>query len=155
MIPTGKINVLYVDDEVNNINSFKATFRKDYNVFTAISGPSGLQILKDHIIHVIITDQRMPDMTGVEFLVEVLKEYADPVRILLTGYTDINAVIDAVNKGHIYYYLNKPWDEQQLRIIIKNAYEIFRLREENKHLIDQLITANGQLEFLLTQKLIS
>jgi response regulator RpfG family c-di-GMP phosphodiesterase len=155
MIPTGKINVLYVDDEVNNINSFKATFRKDYNVFTALSGPLGLQILKDHTIHVIITDQRMPDMTGVEFLVEVLKEYVEPVRILLTGYTDINAVIDAVNKGHIYYYLNKPWDEQQLRIIIKNAFEIFRLREENKILIDQLITANSQLEFLLTQKLIS
>jgi response regulator RpfG family c-di-GMP phosphodiesterase len=150
-----KINVLYVDDELNNINSFKATFRKDYAVFTALSGPAGLQILKNNIIHVIITDQRMPDMTGVEFLVEVLKEHADPVRILLTGYTDINAVIDAVNKGHIYYYLNKPWDEQQLRIIIKNAYEIFRLREENKILIDQLSTANNQLEFLLTQKLIS
>jgi response regulator RpfG family c-di-GMP phosphodiesterase len=152
---TDKINVLYVDDELNNINSFRATFRKEYNVFTALSGPIGLEILKEHIIHIIITDQRMPDMTGVEFLVEVLKEYNEPVRILLTGYTDINAVIDAVNKGHIYYYLNKPWDEQQLRIIIKNAYEIFRLREENKVLIDKLVSANDQLEFLLTQKLIS
>ncbi|CAN5510266.1 hypothetical protein BH10BAC3_BH10BAC3_26470 [soil metagenome] len=150
-----KINVLYVDDELNNINSFRATFRKDYNVFTALSGIVGLEILKEHTIHIIITDQRMPDMTGVEFLVEVLKEYSDPVRILLTGYTDINAVIDAVNKGHIYYYLNKPWDEQQLRIIIKNGYEIFRLREENKSLIEKLMTANDQLEFLLTQKLIS
>ena len=150
-----KINVLYVDDELNNINSFRATFRKDYNVFTALSGIVGLEILKEHTIHIIITDQRMPDMTGVEFLVEVLKEYSDPVRILLTGYTDINAVIDAVNKGHIYYYLNKPWDEQQLRIIIKNAYEIFRLREENRSLIEKLMTANDQLEFLLTQKLIS
>ena len=150
-----KINVLYVDDELNNINSFRAAFRKDYNVFTALSGIVGLEILKENIIHIIITDQRMPDMTGVEFLVEVLKEYADPVRILLTGYTDINAVIDAVNKGHIYYYLNKPWDEQQLRIIIKNAYEIFRLREENKDLIEKLFSANDQLEFLLTQKLIS
>jgi len=150
-----KINVLYVDDELNNINSFRAPFRKDYNVFTALSGIVGLEILKEHTIHIIITDQRMPDMTGVEFLVEVLKEYSDPVRILLTGYTDINAVIDAVNKGHIYYYLNKPWDEQQLRIIIKNAYEIFRLREENRSLIEKLMTANDQLEFLLTQKLIS
>jgi response regulator RpfG family c-di-GMP phosphodiesterase len=150
-----KINILYVDDEINNINSFKATFRKDYNVYTALSGMVGLEILKNQIIHVIITDQRMPEMTGVEFLVEVLKEFPDPVRILLTGYTDINAVIDAVNKGHIYHYLNKPWDEQQMRIIIKNAYEIFSLREENKILIEKLLTANNQLEFLLTQKLIS
>ena len=155
METAGKINVLYVDDELNNINSFRATFRKDYNVFTALSGIVGLEILKEHTIHIIITDQRMPDMTGVEFLVEVLKAYSDPVRILLTGYTDINAVIDAVNKGHIYYYLNKPWDEQQMRIIIKNAYEIFRLREENKLLIEKLLTANNQLEFPLTQKLIS
>jgi FixJ family two-component response regulator len=104
---------------------------------------------------VIITDQRMPEMTGVDFLIEVLKDYSDPVRILLTGYTDITAVIDAVNKGHIYYYLNKPWDEQQLRIIIKNAYEIFHLREENKDLIEKLIDVNGQLEFLLRQNLLS
>jgi response regulator RpfG family c-di-GMP phosphodiesterase len=150
-----KINILYVDDEVNNINSFKATFRKDYNVFTALSGIIGLEILQNQVIHIIITDQRMPEMTGVEFLVEVLKEFPEPVRILLTGYTDINAVIDAVNKGHIYHYLNKPWDEQQMRIIIKNAHEIFSLREENKILIEKLLTANNQLEFLLTQKLIS
>lgn len=150
-----KINVLYVDDEVNNINSFKATFRKDYNVFTALSGLAGLEILKKQVIHIIITDQRMPEMTGVDFLVEVLKEFPDPVRVLLTGYTDINAVIDAVNKGHIYHYLNKPWDEHQMRIIIKNAYEIFSLREENKLLLEKLLTANNQLEFLLTQKLIS
>lgn len=150
-----KINVLYVDDEVNNINSFRAAFRKDYNVFTALSGIVGLEILRNHPIHIIITDQRMPEMTGVDFLVEVLKEFPDPVRILLTGYTDINAVIDAVNKGHIYHYLNKPWDEQQMRIIIKNAYEIFSLREENKILLEKLIAANNQLEFLLTQKLIS
>lgn len=150
-----KINVLYVDDEVNNINSFKATFRKDFNVFTALSGQEGLEILDNHLVNVIITDQRMPGMTGVEFLVEVIKHHPEPVRILLTGYTDINAVIDAVNKGHIYYYLNKPWDEQQLRVIIRNAFEIFRLREENKMLIEKLTDANNQLEFLLTQKLIS
>jgi response regulator RpfG family c-di-GMP phosphodiesterase len=150
-----KINVLYVDDEINNLNSFKATFRRDFNVFTAISGPEGLELLKDNTIHVIITDQRMPEMTGVDFLIEVLKVYPDPMRILLTGYSDINAVIDAVNKGHIYYYLNKPWNEQQLRIIIKNAHEIFHLREENKSLIEKLVAANDQLEFLLRQKLIS
>lgn len=150
-----KISILYVDDEINNLNSFKAAFRRDFNVLLATSGREGLEILENNVVHVIITDQRMPEMTGVDFLIEVLKKYTDPIRILLTGYTDINAVIDAVNKGHIYYYLNKPWDEQQLKIIIKNAFEIFKLREENKILIEKLLDANGQLEFLLTQKLIS
>lgn len=150
-----KISILYVDDEINNLNSFKAAFRRDFNVLLATSGKEGLEILEKSVVHVIITDQRMPEMTGVDFLIEVLKKYTDPIRILLTGYTDINAVIDAVNKGHIYYYLNKPWDEQQLKIIIKNAFEIFKLREENRVLLEQLIDANGQLEFLLRQKLIS
>ncbi|HEV7381370.1 MAG TPA: response regulator [Dyadobacter sp.] len=150
-----KISILYVDDEINNLNSFKAAFRRDFKVLLASSGQEGLAMLETNVVHVIITDQRMPEMTGVDFLIEVLKKHTDPIRILLTGYTDINAVIDAVNKGHIYYYLNKPWDEQQLKIIIKNAYEIFRLREENKELISKLIDANNQLEFLLRQKLIS
>ncbi len=150
-----KIKVLYVDDEVNNINSFKATFRRDFEVYTALSGKEGLELLKSNEINIIITDQRMPEMTGVEFLVEVVKDFPDTIRILLTGYADINAVIEAVNKGSIYYYLSKPWDEQQLRIIIHNSYEKFRLREENKILLDKLITANNQLEFLLRQKLIS
>jgi response regulator RpfG family c-di-GMP phosphodiesterase len=150
-----KISILYVDDEVNNLNSFKAAFRRDFNVLTVTSGKEGLEVLKSNKVHVIITDQRMPEMTGVDFLIEVLKDYTDPIRILLTGYSDINAVIDAVNKGHIYYYLNKPWDEQQLRIIIKNAYEIFSLREKNRDLLEKLIDANNQLEFLLRQKLIS
>lgn len=150
-----KIKVLFVDDEVNNTNSFRATFRRDFEVFTALSGKEGLELLRNNEIHIIITDQRMPEMTGVEFLVEVVKDYPDTIRILLTGYADINAVIEAVNKGNIYYYLNKPWDEQQLRIIIHNSFEKFRLREENKILLDKLITANNQLEFLLRQRLIS
>ena len=97
----GKISVLYVDDEINNLNSFKAAFRRDFNILIATSGREGLELLKHNVVHVIITDQRMPEMTGVDFLIEVLKDYSDPVRILLTGYTDITAVIDAVNKGHI------------------------------------------------------
>lgn len=149
------IAVLYVDDEVNNLNSFKATFRRDYKVFIASSGKEGLEILRNNPIQIVITDQRMPEMTGVDFLIEVIKEFPEPIRILLTGYADINAVIDAVNKGHIYYYLNKPWDEQRLRVIIKNAYEIFNLREENKQLVEELKVVNSQLEFLLRQKLIS
>ncbi|MCU0374939.1 MAG: response regulator [Chitinophagaceae bacterium] len=149
------VNVLYVDDEINNLNSFKATYRRDFKVYTANSGPEALKIIKEVNFQVIITDQRMPEMTGVEFLIEVLKISPDAIRILLTGYSDINAVIDAVNKGQIYYYVNKPWDEQQLRIIINNAYEIYALREKNKILMEKLMISNDQMEFLLRQKLLS
>tara|TARA_R110002124_G_scaffold85727_1_gene222195 strand:+ start:518 stop:985 length:468 start_codon:yes stop_codon:yes gene_type:complete len=149
------ITVLYVDDEINNLNSFKAAFRRDFKVLIATSGAEGLKMLAENHVHVIITDQRMPEMTGVDFLIEVLKKYSDPIRILLTGYTDVNAVIDAVNKGHIYYYINKPWDEDQMKIVIKNAFEIFNLREKNRQLIETLTDVNEQLEFLLRQKLIS
>ena len=150
-----RISVLYVDDEQHNLNSFKAIFRREFDVHTAISGKEGLQVLRDNTIHVIITDQRMPEQTGVEFLETVIPEFPDPVRILLTGYTDIQAVIDAINKGKIYYYLTKPWDEQQLLVVIKNAYEIFKLREENKRLLDELSRTNRQLEFLVRQKLLN
>ncbi|RZL00944.1 MAG: response regulator, partial [Pedobacter sp.] len=92
-----KISILYVDDEENNLISFKATFRLKYKVFTAISGSDAIKILEENLIHVIITDQRMPNMTGVEFLEKVIDKFADPIRILLTGFTDMNAVVDAIN----------------------------------------------------------
>jgi DNA-binding NtrC family response regulator len=111
--------------------------------------------MKQKDFELIITDQRMPGMTGVEFLSSIIKDHPDPIRILLTGYADIQAVIDAVNKGQIYQYVSKPWDEQQLRVIISNAFEIFSLRRENKELMKSLLRANEQLEFLLRQKLLS
>ncbi len=149
------IKILYVDDEINNLTSFKAAFRRDYMVYTAESGEEGERILAENDINIIITDQRMPNMTGVEFLEKILPQHPDPIRILLTGYTDITAVIDAINKGKVYHYLTKPWDESTLRIIIKNAHEIYELRKANKDLMEKLKKANEQLEFLLRQNLIS
>jgi len=150
-----KISLLYVDDEINNLNAFKASLRRDYNIQTAESGEEALEVLKENKVHIIITDQRMPKMTGIELLEKVLELYPDPIRILLTGYADIQAVIDAINKGQVYRYITKPWDEQELRLTIKNSYEVYRLREENKDLTHQLMRANDQLEFLLRQKLLS
>jgi DNA-binding NtrC family response regulator len=150
-----KIKILYVDDEVNNLNSFKASFRRDYTIHIAESAAEGKIILSENDINVIITDQRMPNTTGVEFLEDIIPDYPDPIRILLTGYTDISAVIDAINKGQVYQYLTKPWDESNLRIIIKNAFEIYDLRQRNKELVEKLRRANEQLEFLLRQNLIS
>lgn len=149
------INILYVDDEVNNLTMFKATFRFSYHIFTALSAEEGRKILAENEVNLIITDQKMPVMTGVEFLCSILDLYPDPIRILLTGYSDMEVVIDAINKGQIYQYISKPWDEQQLKIVIDKAFEVYSLRRENKELIRKLMQANKQLEFLLRQKLIS
>lgn len=150
-----KISVLYVDDEENNLRSFKATFRRTYNVHVAISGDEGLKILENEDIQVIITDQRMPEMSGIEFLTKVLEFNKEPMRMLLTGYSDINAVIDSINKGQVYRYLTKPWNEDELKSAIESAYEVFSLRKENKELLKKLEIANDQLEFLLRQRLLS
>lgn len=150
-----KIKILYVDDEVGNLKAFKAMFRKDYEVHIAESAEEGKKILEEVDIEIIFTDQRMPQMTGVEFLESIIKQYPDPIRILVTGYTDIEAVIDAINLGQVYRYVSKPWERRHLETVIKNAYEVFSLRQENKELTKSLIQANKQLEFMLRQKLIS
>ena len=150
-----KLTILYVDDEENNLFSFKATFRIKYNVLTALSGDEALKILDTNRVHIIITDQRMPEMTGVEFLERVLEKYPDPMRILLTGYADMGAVVDAVNKGKIFHYLAKPWNEEELDITITRAYQKYLEKAELKKMNIQLETSNDQLEFLLRQKLLS
>jgi response regulator RpfG family c-di-GMP phosphodiesterase len=144
-----QINVLYVDDEVHNLNSFKAGFRRIFNIFTADSALEGLKVLQSENIHVIITDQRMPVTTGIEFLEGIIPDYPDPIRILLTGYADITAVIDAINRGKVYRYLQKPWMEEELRINIEKSYEVYALRKANKELTERLIIANEELETFL------
>ncbi|BAU53543.1 response regulator [Mucilaginibacter gotjawali] len=150
-----KIAVLYVDDEEHNLFSFKATFRIKYKVLTALSGAEALDILAKNQVHIIITDQRMPEMTGIEFLEKVLDKFPDPMRLLLTGYADMNAVIDAVNKGKIFHYLAKPWNEEELDLTINRAYEKYLERVQLKEMNEKLEQSNDQLEFLLRQKLLS
>jgi response regulator RpfG family c-di-GMP phosphodiesterase len=145
------INVLYVDDEVHNLNAFRASFRRLFNVFIAESAIEGRKILETELIHVIITDQRMPVTTGIEFLESIIPDFPEPIRILLTGYADINAVIDAINRGQVYKYIQKPWMDEDLRINIEKAFEIYSLRKENRELTETLMLANKQLEFLLRQ----
>ncbi|MFP5079503.1 response regulator [Pedobacter sp. JCM 36344] len=149
------INILYVDDEVHNLNAFKASFRRTFNVFTAESAKEAMGILETQQMHIIVSDQRMPVTTGVEFLQSIIPLYPDPIRILLTGYADISAVIDAINKGQVYLYITKPWQENELRQNLERAFEIFSLRKENKRLTEQLLIVNEQLEFMFRQKLIS
>lgn len=150
-----KIDILYVDDEENNLISFKATFRLKYNITTAVSADAAMKILETKPVEIIITDQRMPNMTGIEFLEKIIEKYPDPVRILLTGYADMNAVIDAVNKGKIYHYLSKPWSETELDETINKAFEFYKANKTVKEMNSKLAVSNDQLEFLLRQKLLS
>src|SRR5690606_9760 len=120
---TRDIHILYVDDEEHNLVSFKATFRLRYRVHTALSAKDARKILEDQPIHIIISDQRMPGVTGVEFLESVRTVYPDPIRILLTAYSDLQAVVDSINKGKVYHFLTKPWKEEELDQIIQQAYQ--------------------------------
>lgn len=150
MMPFG---VLYVDDEIHNLNSFKAAFRRDFNVFVAQSAREGRKILEQNEIAVIVTDQRMPVMTGIEFLESIIPIYPDTIRILLTGFSDLNAVMDAINRGQVYKYLVKPWADEELKMYIQNAMEIYHLRKENRDLAIKLEQANQQLEALKLPRL--
>ncbi len=143
-----KIQVLYVDDERNNLISFKANFRIDFDVFIAESADEGREILNHNKINVIITDQRMPIKSGVEFLEEIMKDFPDPVRILLTGYTDMETVIEAVNKGKIYQYVRKPYIAEELKKLIFDAFQTYETSQKIKR-------DNEQYEFILRQKLLS
>ena len=129
---SNQIRVLYIDDEDNNLKSFKASLRKDFKIFTAIDPEEGLRIVRDEEVHVVIADQRMPGMTGTEFFEKMIKINPDPIRILLTGYSDIASVIDAINKGEVYRFIDKPWNIEQIKNSIKNAADIYFMRMELK-----------------------
>jgi len=130
--------VLYVDDEEQNLISFKATFRREYTIFTALSGEEGLEIVRNNEIHLIITDQRMPGMTGVQFLEKVVPEFPDTIRMILTGFSDIEVVIEAINSGRVFRYITKPWNNNELRLTIENARYFWNLRANNKDLLRKL-----------------
>lgn len=129
-----KINVLYIDDELHNLNAFKATFRREFNIYLASTPQEALTILETNAVEVIISDQKMPQLTGVQFFEYILEVYPDPVRILLTGFSDVDAVINAINIGKVYSYVTKPWNDFDLRQMIQNASDLFILKKENKQL---------------------
>lgn len=132
-----KHSVLYVDDEPDNLIVFKSTFRRYYDIYTANSGMQGLDIIRKTPISVIITDQRMPEMTGMQFLSQ-LPEEPENMRMILTGFSDIQAIIDAINSGNVYRYVSKPWDKDQLKEIIDNAIAAYEKRVSLNRYIREL-----------------
>jgi len=143
---TAKYGILYVDDESDNLVVFKAAFRRHYNIYTANSAKEGMAILSQFDIQLIITDQRMPGITGVEFLKSAVRKHPKLIRMILTGYSDIEVVIQSINQGHVYRYITKPWDKNELKLIIDNALETYRLKNENQILMEDLTKANLKLE---------
>jgi len=140
-----KANVLYVDDLQTNLILFQATFEKDYNIILAESAAAALDILREQDIQVLVTDQRMPDMTGTELLEIVAAEYPDIRRFLLTAFTDFETVVEAVNKGHIHGYINKPIQADEVRLTINNSLEMYHLRLKNRQMMGELEIANKEL----------
>jgi serine phosphatase RsbU (regulator of sigma subunit) len=139
-------SILYIDDEEDNLTVFHATFRRDFQIHLANSGKEGLEIMKEYDIQLVITDQRMPEMTGIEFLERIIPDYPDCIRMVLTGFSDVEAIIQAINKGRVYRYITKPWNKDELKITIDRALETYDLKQQNKKLIEDLKDANQNLE---------
>ncbi|HYO08534.1 MAG TPA: hybrid sensor histidine kinase/response regulator [Tepidisphaeraceae bacterium] len=139
-------SILIVDDEPDVVRSVKDLLRLDYKVFGATSAAEGMQILEENVIDVVMTDQRMPEMTGVEFLSHVRDPHPDATRLLFTGYADIGAVIDAINQGNVYRYIAKPWDPDELQTIIREACERHDLLVQRKQLLRELEEKNAELQ---------
>lgn len=139
-------NLLLVDDEQNIIRSLTRLLRRDgYTILTANSGRDGLAILAENPVGVILSDQRMPQMSGVEFLSQVKDLYPETVRMVLSGYTDLKSITDAINEGAIYKFLTKPWDDELLRANVEEAFRQYELVSENQRLTDELERANKEL----------
>lgn len=133
-----KFPILYVDDEEHNLISFSATFRKEYKIHTAVNGDDAIEIMRQNDIKLVITDQRMPEMTGIQLLEKLSPEFPDSIRMILTGFSDIEVIIDAINSGRVFRYITKPWDENELRMTLDNARQLFELQSRNRSLMAEL-----------------
>lgn len=152
--------LLFVDDEPNVLKALRRLFHSEnYVIHLAGGGAEGLDILRQHEVDLIISDMRMPEMSGAEFLAHTVEQWPGTVRILLTGYADMQSTIDAVNKGRIFSYCNKPWNDEELKLLVRNALEQKRLREERERLSiiiqqqnDELKSLNEHLEERVEQR---
>jgi response regulator RpfG family c-di-GMP phosphodiesterase len=141
--------LLCIDDEKNILNSLKRLLRKEkFRLLTAGSGKEGLEILAENKVQVVLSDQRMPEMNGTEFLKEVKERYPDILRIILTGYTDVDSISEAINEGHIYKFFLKPWNDQNLKLEIRQAMEQYALMQDNRRLHKQILEQNEELKVI-------
>lgn len=144
--PRKKPKILVVDDEPDNLDLLYRTFRREFTVLKAESGVNALKVLAEEgEVAVIISDQRMPEMKGTEFLSKTLPQFPDTVRIILTGFTDIEDLVEAINTGQVYKYITKPWDSKELKAVVQKAattYDLLKQRTE------ELRRAHAQMSLL-------
>src|SRR5215475_3370330 len=138
--------LLVIDDEPDLVQSVQDLLRRDYKVLTATRASEGLEMIEREQVHIVMSDQRMPEMTGVELLCTVKKNHPETVRLLFTAYSDLSAVIDAINEGNVFRYISKPWEVEDLKATLKQAYEYYQLQEERRLLLQELQAKNAQLE---------
>ena len=144
-----KHKILLVDDEVNILKALRRVlFRQKCEVYTASSGPEGLRVMEAHPVDLVVSDQRMPDMTGVAFLQQVRERWPDTIRIILTGHGEIDTVIAAINDGGVYRFLTKPIENEDFRVTIRNALHQRDLTLENQRLMERIERQNAQLREL-------
>jgi CheY-like chemotaxis protein len=144
--PSKKYSILYVDDEETNLRVFKSNFRRFYKVHTSVDPYEAIEMLKEHEIQVIITDQRMPQMSGTEFLEKILPDFPDVVKIILTGFTDIEAIKDGINRCGIYKYITKPWNFDEMKAVLDKALETYQSAKDSEEHVKVLETTNEELE---------
>lgn len=149
-----QIKILCVDDERNVLRALERIFLDDdYEIVLAGSGDEGLKIMEDSgPFQVVISDYRMPVMNGVEFLRAVYERWPDTVRIVLSGYADASSIVAAINEGHIYKFIPKPWNDDELRVTIQNCLERYFLQKKNQELLEQLAVVNQALEEKVLQR---
>jgi response regulator RpfG family c-di-GMP phosphodiesterase len=143
----GEHTILFVDDEENILSALKRVLRREnYRIITASSGREALEVMERNQIQVVISDQRMPEMSGTEFMTHVMRRYPDAVRIILSGYTDVDTITNAVNEGHIYKFLLKPWNDEALKMEIDCAINHYELVNLNKSLHQKVLEQNEELK---------
>lgn len=145
--------ILIVDDEPANLRTLARLFRDQYQVMTAGSGAEALQLLSQHDVALLITDQRMPGMTGIELLKNTVPLRPRMVRMILTGYTDVDALVEAINCGEVYRYVTKPWNNDELRLTVKRALEHFETNKKShtlEHMNQRLISRLKEIQQLTT-----
>lgn len=140
------IRVLYVDDELENLNSFRASFRRYFEIFTASSAEEAVKVLTEHKIHVLISDQKMPGIPGTQLLEHAVKIHPNQARILITAQADIDSLIHAIQKGHIFDFVRKPWDNEELAGKIKEAYLSCAVSMDYEEKLKQMQEKIKQLE---------
>ena len=142
-----KLTLLFVDDEASILSSLRRLFRQHgYNILIAESGAQGLEILEKEAVDLVVSDMRMPEMDGAKFLEQVRLHWPHVVRILLTGYADVTSTIDAINRGEIYRYIAKPWDDNDIVLTVRDALERKRLESENLRLLALTQRQNEELK---------